>query len=292
MSYQLIGNIAALICDDGIEPLATATFSVYLPALCAAHCATDLGIFREPVPISAAEAARKEDRLLARATLDADGNFRANWQEIHLFTEPLELDVCITSVPGARKTGGSPQHFSLGLFVPHWRRNKDRYVAAFAYMVPSGCWAGIRHQLQAWAITGVVRHYRSRQPVPKVIVQAFHARNGKKLGEAFANAQGRFCLRFAFEPLHRHLLPMGNGELRIGPDVFFRILTQEGFLLWSEDRAAGFLPERQGLPVCSKQDIDVKPSPALKSRLPLSGWRQLVQAARLRRKYSGHHSLV
>lgn len=287
MSYQLIGNISALICDDGIEPLAHATLKVYLPPIHAAQLPPCHGVFREPQALTETQVAAKADRLLASVELDLEGNFRLSWQEIHLFTEPLEIDICIEQVAGSRKGLSVSLHFNLGVFVPHWRRSKERYIAAFAYIIPSECWTSIRHRLQSWAITGVLRHYRNHSPIGRVLVQAFNARNGKKLGEAFANEQGRFRIRFAFEPPHRHLLLVRNGEIRTGPDVFFKVLTIEGFLLWSEDRNEGLRDDRLGVPACSKQDIFIKPSPILKSMIPLSGWRQLVQIARLRRKPGG-----
>ncbi len=292
MSYHLIGNISALICDDGIEPLATATLRIYLPAMAAGGPLPAFGISQEPMRIQPEEAASKADRLLAEVTLDAEGNFRACWQEIHLFTEPLEIDMCITHVPGVKKAAATPQHFHLGVMVPNWRRNKDRYLSAFAYIIPSDCWNSIRHQLQSWAITGVVKHYRSHNAMPKVRVQAYNARNGKKLGEAMSNEYGRFRMQFPFEPAHRHLLPVRNGVIRIGPDVFFKVLTPEGFIIWSEERSMGSHPQRQGVPPCSKQDLYIKPSPILKSMIHLSGWRQLVQIARMRKRYFEHYSLV
>lgn len=292
MSYQLIGNISALICDDGIEPLAHATLKVYLPPIHAAQLPAPHGIFREPQSLTATDVTAKADRLLAEVKLDMDGNFRLTWQEIHLFTEPLEIDICIEHIAGCRKDQVIPLHFHLGVFVPQWRRSKERYLSAFAYIIPSECWTSIRHQLQSWAITGVLRHYRNHNPIGRVLVQAYNARSGKKLGEAFANEQGRFRIRFAFEPQHRHLLLVRNGEIRTGPDVFFKVLTAEGFMLWSEDRNAGLRDDRVGVAACSKQDIFIKPSPVLKSMLPLSGWRQLVQIARMRRRYFEQYSLV
>ncbi|PUZ20667.1 hypothetical protein GA0116948_11387 [Chitinophaga costaii] len=292
MSYQLIGNLSALICDDGIAPLANATLRIYLPELSINNEVDWLGIVRDPIPLSAEAVAQKADRLLAEVVLDAAGNFRVAWQEIHLFTEPLELNICITNIAGLGNPMASPQHFSLGMFVPDWKRHKEIYMAAFAYIVPSECWAQIHHQLHVWAITGIVRHYRNHLPVSRVIVQAFQEGSGKKLGEAFVNEQGRFRLQFAYKPPRRRLPPEGNPTMQKGPHVFFKVLTMEGATIWSENRAMDLQPECQGLATCTKQEIYVKPLTVLKSTQLFSGWRQLLQRVRLRRKYVEHYSLV
>ena len=74
MSYLLIGNISALICNDCVEPLANARIRVYLPATQdpADPLAMGKGIFNDMKPLSAKEVLMKADRLLAEGAAQFD----------------------------------------------------------------------------------------------------------------------------------------------------------------------------------------------------------------------------
>lgn len=100
MSYLLVGNISALICEECIEPMAKGRLRIYLPEDRYPSEVTGKGNFNHLKQLSAMEVALKADRLLAETVLDERGDFRLSWEEIHLFTEPLELDLSFEEMPG------------------------------------------------------------------------------------------------------------------------------------------------------------------------------------------------
>lgn len=143
MCYLLIGNISALISDDHVEPLAQARIRVYLPdGRYPIGYNPKKNVFNGPGQLSSTEISAKRGRLLAEVRLDERGNFTMGWEQLHLFTEPLELDICLDGMPEQRR--GAERHYHLGTLTPHWKYSGQRYVAAYAYVVPAESWNTMR----------------------------------------------------------------------------------------------------------------------------------------------------
>ncbi|NLR68347.1 hypothetical protein HGH92_28835 [Chitinophaga varians] len=271
MSYLLIGNISALICDDCIEPLSQARIRVYLPDT-RYPAINPKGIFSDLQPLSAKEVLMKADRLLAEAILDDQGNFTLSWKQEHLFTEPLELDLCLDTLPG--KTGiRQPRNFHLCTAVLHWKRSINGYIGAYAYVVPSAIWNSIQGEAGAWVITGTVRQRRETgNDQPPLRVEAFNALSGKKIGTAFTNEYGRYTLRFSRKDLyHGSLQPVRQGRRNMGPDVYFRIYNNDKLVL-SENESHAASPERQDLPPCSCVNLVYRSSMVKWASGHIQGW--------------------
>ena len=170
MSYLLIGNISALICDDCIEPLAKGRLRIYLPEGTYPADTSGLAKFNHLIQLTPTQVARKEHRLLTETVLDERGDFRLSWEQLHLFTEPLELDLCLEQIPGRASGKNSVTQYHLSKLVPHWKRTRDKYLAAFAYVIPSEHWNLIRGSYDTWVISGTVRHFETMAGQPQLKV--------------------------------------------------------------------------------------------------------------------------
>lgn len=270
MSYLLIGNISALICNDCVEPLANARIRVYLPTV---QLSTDTphGIFNDMKPLSAREVLMKADRLLAEATLDEKGNFSLAWNEIHLFTEALELDLCLDQLPGKNGSRQS-RNFHLSKLVLHWKRSSDGYVGAYAYVIPAATWHNIYANAGAWVITGVVKGHFGDTGCPDLKVEAYNALTGQLIGHAHTNEAGRYTLHFSRQHLSRGMMQtLLPGRRHLGPDVYFKVYRNNQ-LLWAEDEKMARMPERQDLRPCSNLNIICKPSRVKRASDQIGNW--------------------
>lgn len=259
MSYLLIGNISALICEECIEPLANARIRIYLPGTPYEADELAAGIFKDLRQLPERDVQAKEERLLAESRLDERGNFSIGWEDLHLFTEPLEMDICLNNVPGRDQGQQEWIQYHLSSFVPHWKRSRDKYLAAFAYVVPSEQWSAIRREFGAWAVAGTVRHFETHEALRGVRVEVYNAHTQKPLAIGFTGENGRYRLYFN----------RING--RQGPDVYFKVYGSHG-LIWSENPDNALQPERQQIPHCTKINLAVVPSAGEKRTARLTGW--------------------
>ncbi|HVI43340.1 MAG TPA: hypothetical protein VM802_00655 [Chitinophaga sp.] len=250
MSYLLIGNISALICDDCIEPLANARIRIYLPD----DRQKNENVFNDLRPLSAREVLMKADRLLAQTTLDEHGNFSLSWEESHLFTEPLDLDLCLDNMPG-KKGKQQPRNYHLSRMVLPWKRSRNGYLSAYAYVVPSETWNVLCGNAGVWVITGLVKPQGAVNTPSQLKVEAFNAATGHKIGQAFTNENGRYMMRFSGMDLY------GSAEryAEIGPDVYFKIY-RDNYIIWEENEQHAAANDRRNLAPCSCHHIIYKSS--------------------------------
>ncbi|MFY0255586.1 hypothetical protein ACDQ55_16710 [Chitinophaga sp. 30R24] len=295
MSYLLIGNISALICNDCVEPLANARIRVYLPAPKSQkqlQQEVEEGIFNDMTALSAKEVLMKADRLLAEGSLDEKGNFSLSWEEVHLFTEALELDLCLDELPG-RNGSRQSRNFHLSRLVLHWKRNSDGYVGAYAYVIPAAVWRSIYARAGAWVITGVVKPRFGASEESCLRVEAWNAITGQRIGEAFTNEIGRYTLHFSRQQLAKGSLQMIRpGSQNMGPDVFFRIYRNDQ-LLWAEDPKMAQVPERQDIGPCTNLNIIYKPSRVKWASDHIGTWfTDMITLTGTRKKKSDHYRLL
>jgi hypothetical protein len=267
MCYLLIGNIAALISDDCAEPLANARIRVYLPASnysSVYHPEKNIG--GGPRELSPVEVEARQERLLAETRLNERGNFTLGWEEVHLFTEPLELVLCLdkTCVEPAgeeRRLGqtcvdfGSPDeggagdqakgremHLHLGTITPSWKYSGWRYVAAYAYMIPADCWSAIRAIYGTWVIAGTVKRNYPHPGQTQYRVEVFNASNHRLLASGETDDEGRYQLRFS-----RSVWGAAPAE-----DVYFRVYAFE-----AEHWKKVLQLEKKALPACSAVHFEI-----------------------------------
>lgn len=275
MSYLLIGNISALICEENIEPLANARIRIYLPSQNYGVEELARGIFKDLRRLSESDVQAKADHLLAESMLDERGNFSISWEDLHLFTEPLEMDICLNSVPGKHTGQQEWVQFHLSTFVPHWKRSKNKYLGAFAYVVPADKWTVIRREFGAWVIAGAVKHYETLQGFRNLRVEAYNGLNDRLLGFGHTDEAGQYRLYFSRKELNGsrlvQLLKNTADAYSEGPDVYFKIY-EGSQLVWHENKDVALQPERQQLKHCAKLNLFIRPAPAEKRAPRLSGW--------------------
>ncbi|MFB6457948.1 hypothetical protein ACE38W_21940 [Chitinophaga sp. Hz27] len=278
MSYLLIGNISALICDDCIEPLANARIRIYLPEnkFQDEHLTVVKGIFNQLRPLSAREVLMKADRLLAETTLDERGNFRLSWEQAHLFTEALEIDLCLDQMPG--KTGNlQSRNYHLSTLVPHWKKQQAGYVAAYAYVIPADIWAEIYRGAGAWVITGIVKH-TTGVVQPGMRIAAYNALTDKKIAETYSNPFGRYIMHFSRRDLYAGRLQLvKEGRRNMGPDVYFKVYKHDQ-LVWEEEEIHAMAPDRQDIGPCARLDIIFKPGIIIRATRQIALWLNAVKA--------------
>lgn len=262
MCYLLIGNISALISDDCIEPLVNARLRVYLPE--AGY--PKRNIFNGPGQLSPAQVAAKSERLLAETTLDERGNFTLNWEQLHLFTEPLELDLCLNQMPGQDSGKGIESHYHLSTLVPHWKRSMQRYVAAFAYVIPVEDWSQIRASYGTWVIAGTVRRIHSKEGQSRLRVEVYNALSNRLLASTSTDERGRYLLRFGRKELTSgKLMLIRDYRQNNAPDVYFKVY-RDNRLLWEEEATVATMPGRKAIASCSVININMQQSPVTKKQ--------------------------
>jgi hypothetical protein len=265
MCYLLIGNISALISDDCIEPLVNARLRVYLPDGSYPTGYPKRNIFNGPGQLSSADVAAKSDRLLAEATLDERGNFTLSWEQLHLFTEPLELDLCFERMPEQQVSGkGIERHYHLSTLVPHWKRSLQRYVAAFAYVIPAENWSQIRASYGTWVIAGAVRRIHSREGQSQLRVEVYNAIGHRLLASTSTDEKGRYQLRFGRRELTAgRLMLIRDYRQSTAPDVYFKVY-RDNRLLWEEGAELAAMPGRKAIAPCSVININMQQRPVEK----------------------------
>lgn len=293
MSYLLFGNISALICEDCIEPLAHARIRIYLPDEEYVADETDRGIFQDLWRLSKRDVAAKSDRLVAEAMLDEHGKFSVSWEGLHLFTEPLEIDICLRSVQGRNGQQSEWSQYRLSTVVPHWKRDKDKHIGAFAFVVPSDQWNAIRGDFSEWVITGAVKELESMQGMPALRIEAYNAYNDRLLGSSNTNEKGRYRIYFSDRNVGGRLqfLIREAGIRNIGPDVYFKIFSGDR-LIWGEDRGAAQQPERRQLAPCSRLNLFITPQAPAKRPAKLTGWlNDLIHITRSQAYYQDQYTV-
>ncbi|RAJ06763.1 hypothetical protein LX64_01890 [Chitinophaga skermanii] len=262
MSYLLIGNLSALVCDDAIEHVSKATIRVYLPASRFHGDDKQDDNTTDLHPITPTAYLQKKERLLAEGTVDETGHFSLAWEEIHLFTEPLEFDISLSQVPGKR-AAQTAMHFQLGMFVPQWKREHGLYKAAFAYIIPSHQWSVIRGAFRSWVITGTVKHAQTISGIGNLRVEAYNAENDQLISWGTTNEKGKFKLYYNVSEEDSSLQAVVHADdeeyYTAGPSIYFKIYRHNQ-LIWSEGKDVALLPERQQITPCSRMHLYIDPA--------------------------------
>ncbi|MBW8687626.1 hypothetical protein [Chitinophaga rhizophila] len=272
MCYLLIGNISAFISDDCTEPLVNARLRVYLPD---GRCPTGNDpknyIYNGPGQLTSAQVEAKQERLLAETTLDERGNFTLTWEQLHLFTEPLELDISLHHMPEQAGIRGIVSNYHLSTVVPHWTRSGQRYVAAYAYVIPVECWSQIRANYGTWIIAGTVRRLQASEGQSQLRVEAYNVGNHRLLGCARTDDQGKYQLRFSKKELTSKWSTVSEPGHENGPDIYFKVYRDKQ-LVWEEDPATAMMPGRRSVAPCTTININIRESAFRKTPGWLGSW--------------------
>ena len=262
MSYHLIGHLSALVCDDYVEPLPGAKISIFLPGSFCSESRKKVTKYTTRnthfYPIKETDLVHNEDYLLAETTVGENGQFSLCWEELHLFTEPLEFTLSLKQIPGMSKPASKSMHFYLGRFTPQWTRNKGNYRGAFAYIVPGKNWSQVRAGFQNWIITGAINWEGTSQLAPGIRIEAFDKLSGKMISWGRTGDNGRFCLYYNPADIQyqglRAIVSNNNIYLPAGPSVYFKCYDGNRLIL-SEHPDIATMRGRRDLSPCSRLNI-------------------------------------
>jgi hypothetical protein len=253
VSFTIFGRLRGYLCDDCDEALEGVVVRFY------ATDAPDISdrAVADPketaVFVDVADEARAA-RLLAEATVAADGSYRATFPESYE-GRAVDVDLYCGNVPRWKPPKKVPEPIQLHLTTlqPRWRQTEEGAVAAYEYAVPARIWCGIRARLGAWVVCGTVTDCQSEAPIAGVVVKAFDADwlQDDALGSDTTDSAGHYRIDYNAEDFRRTpFSPNFNLELFAGPDLYFRVETSTGSPLLVEPRAEGRTPARENSGPC------------------------------------------
>lgn len=238
MSHTIKGNLAAYLCGrDCSEYLSQVKVRIYLPLadvnIPAVSSAEIKDTFRE---VKEEEIKSKQDRLLAEAETDVEGNFSIKIDERYS-RSALEIDFYCGSVPRPPlpPKKGKERQFHITTFVPQWKasENQENWIANFAYIIPDKWWCLIKGRyFDVWTICGVLTDCKTGKPLEGVSVIAMDADfiTDDELGRNTTDSSGHFKIYYTSVEFKKTFLsPIINIETDValpfasGPDVYFQL---------------------------------------------------------------------
>lgn len=276
MSYQLKGTLRGALCFDCIEPLEGLVIKAY--ALAPGRDVAALAVARTKDTFdSVADEARDEKagRLLAEATIDAQGNYTLDFSKAPDYQgEPFELDLYCATVPRRKNQEKlpAPMQFTLTVLQPMWRQYGDNnFIAAWDYTIPYRIWCFIRGRFGAWVICGHVRHCETKAPIAGVRVRAFDVDwlQDDPLGDAITDGSGHFRIDYLASDFTPTIFPWLNLEWTGGPDVYFKVETLGGAPMLAEPPSRGRASDRENVGPCFCADLCLKEVPPVTEPLPV-----------------------
>lgn len=236
MSQIIKGNLAAYLCTDCSENLSQVKIRIYLPASEdqseALAAAKIKDTFRE---VSDEEIKAKQNRLLAEAETDLQGNFAIKIDERYNRTA-LEIDFSCGTVPRLPlpPKKGKERQFHITTFMPQWQMTNDQQLMAeFSYIIPERWWCIIKGKyFDVWTICGKLTDCKTGKPLNGISVIAMDADfiTDDELGRNTTDSAGHFKIHYSSADFKKTFLsPLINVETDVlppfasGPDVYFHI---------------------------------------------------------------------
>jgi len=264
--YRFVGSLCGYLCEECREPLSgvkvrlyRATSQVIERAIAAPKDTFEV--------LSADDANRKQDALLAEVETDANGKFEFNLGEKQNYSgEAFEIDVYCGTVPNRKPSPKDPEplQFSITTIQPQWRQTDQGFVAAWEYCIPARYWCYIRGRFGAWVICGKVTICGTDKPLGGVRVYAFDRDwlQDDPLGSDVTDGTGHFRIDYLAADFKKTIFPAINLELFGGPDIYFRIETLSGTVLLAEPPSRGRDSDRNNRGPCFCVDLCVPKGPS------------------------------
>ena len=257
--YIFRGRLCGYICAECPEPLANLQVRLYrvdkqrnVAALAVANPKETFAILDDD------QVQEKAARLLAKAEMDAEGNFAFELSKNYA-GEAFEVDVYCVSVPRQRigKNPPKPRQFTITTVQPRYRETENGFIAVWDYCLPHRFWCAVLALFDVWTICGRVLDCKTKQPVAGVKVLAFDADwlADDSLGFALTNAAGKFIITYSGIDFRQGTWI--DVELVGGPDLYFRIEDAGGNPLLTETQANGRTPGRENAGNCFCVDLCV-----------------------------------
>jgi hypothetical protein len=270
MSYTLKGVLQGRLGPDDVEPIADATVKIYhLPLL--ADPPTAPGDSFSILRLEEEQA--KAYLLFGMTRTDERGEFTIDLSEPSVARPgipqayaggPVQVDVYCRVVAGQKHRDPMDEvQFALGTVQPEWREADGGRVAEFHRSLDEREWGMVRTRLDAWVVSGRVVSADGRLPQPRLKVHVFDADllQDDTVGTAITDEEGRFRIDYAARDFKKTGVPGVDFEVG-GPDLYFRIETEDGRLLIDEKKAAASQPGRHNVEAVYFTEIPVHPGAA------------------------------
>ncbi|KEY18016.1 hypothetical protein [Kaistella antarctica] len=236
MSFIIKGNFSARLCEDCFENLSQVRVRIYLPLrendVAAVSAAAIKDTFRE---LSDEEIKAKQNRLIAEAETDMEGNFGINIDEKYS-RSAFEIDIYCDSVPRLPHPPkkGKARQFHITTFTPEWKLIDDQnHVSNFQCRLPSKWWCMIKGKyFDVWSICGQLIDCKTKKALPGITVIAMDADfiTDDELGRNVTDSNGYFKIFYTSVEFKKTFLsPVINIETDVllpfasGPDVYFQL---------------------------------------------------------------------
>jgi hypothetical protein len=271
-TYLFQGRLCGLICSECPEPLSIGKVRLYrtretqnVPALAVADPKDTFAILTDEM----VEA--KAKYLIAEAEPDAEGNFKFELGVKQQYGgEAFDIDFECGTVPHRIPLPQPPRplQFSITTLQPQWRQAEastaqNLLVAAWDYCIPYRYWCAVRARFGAWTICGRVVDCNTQKPVREVKVFAFDTDifQDDALGSALTDGDGKFRIDYTRAQFEKTpLSPWINFEIFSGPDLYFRIESEDGaIVLLDEPRSRGRQADRGNVSNCFCVDLCIEP---------------------------------
>lgn len=249
MSYVLTGRLRARMDENTVEPVANQTVLLYwVPS-------GEDGSFTIR---SHDEARAREYLLLAQGRTDARGEFRIDMGEDTLMArkgsrrtyagEPLSLEIYCRGTDGTTNFETEEVQFSLGHLQPSWENHGDHFHGTLEHELTADQWRRVREAQDSWTIAGRVVRDSDQSPLPGMRVFAYDVDTVQDdfLGSAITGEDGSFRIDYPGSAFRQ--TSVGVGYERGGPEIYFRVETADGKVVYTEPRSRGNDPDRANSP--------------------------------------------
>jgi hypothetical protein len=257
MSHVIAGRVRAR-CATGVEePLAEETILLYrVPAGEASH-----------VGLRSHEEARGREYLLhARGRTDADGGMRIDFREPGLLGHrgsrhpyeggPLAVEIYYRGL-GSRK---EPVQIALGHVTPTWQESGGVRFAHLDLEIDPELFGRARAALDIWTVCGSVHRSDGLPAVGyRVFAHDSDALHDDFLGSAVVGEEGSFRIDYpgdAFRPRTVAGVDLERG----GPELYFRVETPQGRVVYEEPSSRGIQRDRANAPNWFSVELAVEPA--------------------------------
>jgi hypothetical protein len=273
MSFTIKGQLCGYLCRECIENLSGVNVRFYRPAELNQQVAEQIAADPKATlqVLSPEQIKAKKDRLIGETRTDEKGNYEFDFPRGY-DGGPVEIDVFLTEVPNQKiptKNEKSVQ-FALTTIQPKWRETNDGMVFAWKYCINARFWCAVRALFDAWVICGYVTTCGPQpQPIAGVEVFAYDDDwiTDDLLGSAMTNSSGFFRIDYSSADFKQTFLsPWINVETPIlgysnGPDVYFKIESSGGTVIYNEPSSKGRTPARDNIGPCFCVDLCIDSIP-------------------------------
>jgi hypothetical protein len=265
MTLTVTGNMSARLCWPLSEPLQEVLVKIYLAS--PGSNSTNPKYDKQPKLLDQRTIRNKADLLVGTGKTDAEGNYTIPLSKKYN-GGPLEYHLEVSKIPGQQADILNTTQFMVGRLQPVWRSSIEQ-VYSWSYELQYAFWNSIRSKFDAWMLCGHIRDAQDqRTPLTgmKVTVMDHDWIKDDFLGSCATDDNGFFRIDYTSVDFKQTLLtPLINIETPLsplpGPGVYFRIETEQGDVLYKEDRKMGNTESRRNIPNCYYVQLIVEPEP-------------------------------